>query len=318
MRIVVGDIGGTHCRFAIAELGEGQHPAIGPMRRYRSRELPDLAAAWAKFAAEEDGELPRDAVLGVAAPIEGDILRFLNSDWRIPRHSIAGDLGLERVTLLNDFGAVAHAVSILPPDELLPICGSAQLPDDGVVTVMGPGTGLGVAILDRRGGAVRVIETEASHIGFSPLDPEEEELADFLVGRYGRASIERIVSGPGLVDSYRFLGGGDRDPNKAGELWTAAIDGSDTIAGRALDIFIRCFGAAAGDIALAQGAMGVAITGSLANRIAALLRSPAFEARFTAKGRYRERMQRTAVVLAKTEEPGLLGAAIAFQRQHLA
>ena len=317
-RIVVGDIGGTHCRFAIAELGEGQRPVIGPLRRYRSRELPGLAEAWAKFAGEEGGDLPRQAALGVAAPIEGDELRFMNNDWRIPRHSIAEDLGLERLTLLNDFGAVSHAVSILGPDELIPLCGPALLPEQAIVSVMGPGTGLGVAILDQRGGGVRVIETEASHIGFSPLDPEEEELADALVARYGRASVERIVSGPGLIDIHRFLGGGDWDAMKAGELWGAAIGGENRIAARALDIFIRCFGAAAGDIALAQGAMGVAITGGLANRIAHLLRSPAFEARFTAKGRYRERMQRTAVVLAKTEEPGLLGAAVAFQREHLA
>ncbi len=317
MRIVVGDIGGTHCRFAIAELSEGQRPAIGPMRRYRSRELPGLAAAWTKFAAEEGGELPRAAALGVAAPIESDVLRFMNNDWRIPRHSIADDLGLERLTLLNDFGAVAHAVSILGPDELVPLCGPERLPEHGVVTVLGPGTGLGVAILDQRGGGVRVIETEASHIGFSPLDPEEEDLADALVARYGRASVERIVSGPGLIDVYRFLGGGDWDPMKAADLWSAAIGDENAIAGRSLEIFVRCFAAAAGDIALAQGSMGVAITGALANRIAHLLRAPAFEARFTAKGRYRDRMQRTAVVLVRTEEPGLLGAAVAFQREHM-
>lgn len=314
-RLVVGDIGGTHCRFAIAELSGGQRPKIGPMRRYRSRELPGLKEAWAKFAAEEGGELPRDAALGVAAPIESDVLRFMNNDWRIPRHSIASDLGLERLTLLNDFGAVSHAISILGADELIPLCGPERLPDNGVVTVMGPGTGLGVAILDRRDG-VRVIETEASHIGFAPLDPEEEALCDHLVARYGRASVERITSGPGLIDIHRFLGGGDWDEMKAGELWSLAISGESRIAARAFEIFVRCFAAAAGDIALAQGSLGVAITGALANRIASQLHSPAFEARFTAKGRYRERMQRTAVMLATTEEPGLLGAAVAFQREY--
>ena len=318
MRIVVGDIGGTHCRFAIAELREGERPQVGLMRRYRTRDLPDLAAAWSKFAAEEGEELPRDAALGVAAPIEGEVLKFMNSDWRIPRHSIAADLGLERLTLLNDFGAVSHAVSILEPDEWVSLCGPDRLPEEGIVTVIGPGTGLGVAILDRREGGLSIIETEASHIGFAPLDPEEEELADALVARYGRASVERVASGPGLIDIYRFLGGGDWEPAKAAELWTAAIEGDDSRAERALEIFVRAFGSAAGDIALAQGAIGVAITGALANRIGHLLRGPAFEARFTAKGRYRERMQRTAVMLATTEEPGLLGAAVAFQRQHRA
>lgn len=315
-RIVVGDVGGTHARFAIAELGEGR-PLIGPMKKYRVRELPGLAEAWAKFAAETGEPLPRAAALAVAAPIEGEVLRFMNSEWRIPRLSLAADLGLERLTLLNDFGAVAHAVSILGPDELSPLAGPETLPEEGIVSVIGPGTGLGVAILVRRNGRADVIETEAAHIGFSPLDPEEEELADAIVARYGRASVERVVSGPGLIDIHRFLGGGDWDPLKAGDLWNAAVEGENEIAVRALDILVRCFGAAAGDLSLAHGAMGVVITGGLANRIAPLLRAPPFEARFTAKGRYRERMQRVPVMLATEAEPGLLGAAVAFQREHI-
>jgi glucokinase len=287
------------------------------MNRYRTREYEGLASAWARFAQEAGEPLPNGAAVAVAAPIEGEVLRFMNSEWRIPRFGIARQLGLEQLTLLNDFGAVAHAVSVLGPAELEPIAGPESLPNDGVVSVIGPGTGLGVALLSRRAGVVHVIETEASHIGFSPLDPEEEELADALVARYGRASVERIVSGPGLIDIYHFLGGGaDYDPNRAGELWTAAIDGSDAVAVHALDILVRCFGAAAGDISLAHGAMGVALTGGLANRIAPLLRSPAFAARFTAKGRYHERMHRVAVVLANYSEPGLLGSAVAFEREH--
>jgi len=314
MKIVAADIGGTHARFAIAELTPGARPVLGEMRKYRTRESAGLAEVWAKFARDSGGALPRAAAIALAAPIEGDTLTFMNSDWRIPRFGIADEIGLDRLTLLNDFGAVAYAVSVADAAEFAPLCGAGDLPRDGVTTVLGPGTGLGVAILDRRGGGVRVIETEASHIGFCPLDPEEEELSDALTARYGRASVERVVSGPGLIDIHRFLGG-DWDPNKAGDLWEAAIGGGDPLAGRALDILVRCLGAVAGDIALAQGAMGVAITGALAGRIAPLLQSPAFEARFTAKGRYRARMQRTPVRLLTIAEPGLLGAAIAFQRE---
>ena len=316
MKIVVGDIGGTHARFALAELGGDGRPRLGPMRKYRTREHAGLEAAWARFASEAGEPLPKAAALAVAAPIEGEVLRFLNSDWRIPRAAIAAELGLERLLLLNDFGAVAHAVSALAPDELAPIAGPPALQPEGVVSVVGPGTGLGVAILSRRAGRVTVIETEAAHIAFAPLDPEEEALADTLVARYGRASVERVVSGPGLIDVYLHLGGEtELAPARAGELWSAAIDGSDPLAAHALDILVRCFGAAAGDISLAHGAMGVAITGGLANRIAHLLRSPAFAARFTAKGRYRDRMQRVPVVLVTYAEPGLLGAAIAFERE---
>jgi glucokinase len=316
MQIVAADIGGTHARFAIAELVAGERPRIGAMRKYRTREYPGLAAAWAKFANEHGEPLPRAAALAVAAPIEGEILTFMNSDWRIERAGLAAELGLDKLTLLNDFGAVAHSVSIMPAEEMVELCGPGALPANGIVSVIGPGTGLGVSLLDRRGGAIHIIETEASHTGFCPLDPEEEELSDALTARYGRCSVERVVSGPGLVDIHAFLGGERGDPGKAGLVWDAAIAGADPLAARALDIWVRCFGAAAGDIALAQGAMGVAITGAIANRIEALLQSPAFAARFTAKGRYRERMLRTPVRLLTYEEPGLLGAAIAFQREY--
>ena len=315
MQIVAADIGGTHARFALAGLVKGKRPRIGEIRKYRTREHEGLGEAWRQFMRDSGGDLPRAAAIAVAAPIEGDTLTFMNSDWRIDRHGLAAALGLDKLTLLNDYGAVAHAVSVMGADELVPLAGPGDLPTDGVTSVIGPGTGLGVSILDRRGGGVSVIETEAAHIGFCPLDPEEEELSDALTARYGRASLERVVSGPGLIDIYVFLGGEERDPSKAGALWDAAIDGADPLGVRALAILVRCFGAAAGDIALAHGAMGVALTGALANRIADLLKTPMFEARFTAKGRYRARMLRTPVRLATYAEPGLLGAAIAFERE---
>lgn len=316
MKIVVGDIGGTHARFAVAELGGGGRPRIGAMRKYRTREHSGLGSAWERFGREAGEPLPKQAALAVAAPIEGEVLRFMNSDWRIDRRSVAGELGLERLTLLNDFGAVAYAVSVMTGDELEPLIGPGGLPAEGVVSILGPGTGLGVSLLARRGGGTIVIETEAAHIGFAPADAGEEALARAISARYGRASVERIVSGPGLIDIYRHLGGGDRDPLAAGELWTAAIGGADPVAERALAILVGCFGAAAGDISLAHGATGVVVTGGLANRIRHLLRSETFETRFLAKGRYRERMERVPVLLALYAEPGLLGAAVAFQREH--
>jgi glucokinase len=318
MKIVVADIGGTHARFALAELAPGALPRLGPMKRYRTREHEGLASAWAAFARDCGEPLPRDAALAVAAPIEGEVLTFMNCAWRIERASLAAELGLERMILLNDFGAVANAVSMLGSDALEPIMGpDAPFPEDGVTTVLGAGTGLGVALFLRRGGAVTIVETEASHIAFAPQGAEEEGLRDALAARYGRASVERVVCGPGLIDLYRFLGGGDWDEARPGDLWSAAIEGGDALAARGLDIFVRCFGAAAGDISLAHGAMGVAITGGLANRIRHLLRGPEFAERFVAKGRYRPRMARIPVKLVTTEEPGLLGAAVAFQRAYV-
>lgn len=314
MRIVAGDIGGTHARFALAELMPTGRPRLGEMRKYRTREHAGLASAWAAFERDSGGALPRAAALGIAAPIEGEVLRFVNSGWEIERGGLVRELGLDRLLLLNDFGAVANAVAVLPPESLEPICGPATgLPADGITTIMGPGTGLGVSILIRRGG-IEVIETESAHIAFAPQTADEEAIERAVRARYGRCSVERIVSGAGLLEIYAALGGGAWDANDAGALWGAALDASDPIAARALDLLVGCFGAAAGDISLAHGSTSVVVTGGLANRMKERLLSPLFRDRFVDKGRYRARMERVPVLLSTYAEPGLFGAAVAFQR----
>ena len=209
-RIVAADIGGTHARLALAELVPGERPRLGAMRKYRTREAAGLAEVWARFERDSGGPLPRAAAIAVAAPIEGDMLTFVNNDWRIDRHGIAGELGLDQLTLLNDFGAVAHAVSMHGAGAISSLWpGPATSPPTASPPCSAPAPASASPSSTGAAGGSRVIETEAAHIGFCPLDPEEEELADALAARYGRASVERVVSGPGLIDIYRFLGGGD-------------------------------------------------------------------------------------------------------------
>lgn len=314
MRIVVGDIGGTHARFALAELRPSAAPTLSYQRKYRTRDHVGLADAWAAFARDCGATLPRDAAIGVAAPIEGEELRFVNSSWVIARRGLQEELGLDRLLLLNDFGAVANAVAVLPAGDFVALGGPpGALPDEGITTVLGPGTGLGVSILIRRGGHVEIVETESAHIAFAPRTQTEAKVEAGVRARYGRCSVERIVSGPGLGEIHAQLGGA-AEGRDAGALWADALDGSDPLADRALDLLVGCFGAAAGDMALAHGAMSVVITGGLANRMAARLASPTFRDPFLAKGRYRARMERVRVLLATYAEPGLLGAAAAFQR----
>jgi glucokinase len=175
--------------------------------------------------------------------------------------------------------------------------------------VIGPGTGLGVSTLIRRGGQVTVVETESAHIAFAPQSSEEAALEQAVRARYGRCSVERIVSGPGLLEILNHP-----DASDAGAIWEAALSGEDPRAAQALDLLTACFGAAAGDISLAHGSMSVVITGGLAGRMRERLASPLFHARFVDKGRYRARMERIPVMLCTEPEPGLLGAAVAFQR----
>lgn len=312
MTIVAGDIGGTHARFALAGLIPGAPPRLGRMHKYRTRDHASLRDAWTAFRRDIGAELPSEAAFGIASPIEGELLRFTNSAWTIDRRTIAAELGLDRLLLLNDFGAVGHAVSALGPNAFEHLFGPEHgLPDEGAITVIGPGTGLGVSMILRRGGRTEVVETEGGHIAFAPRTGDERELEQAIRARHGRCSIERIASGPGLLDIHHFLGGEDDDANT---VWTAAIERSDPIAVRALDLLAGALGAAAGDLSLAHGSSALVITGSLANRIRQRLASSLFHDRFVAKGRYEQRMQGVSVLLLTEPEPGLLGAAIAFQR----
>lgn len=310
--IVVGDVGGTHARFALATLTPDAPPVIGPVRKYRTAEHDGLTEAWSAFVGDSAIAPPDAAAIAVAAPIEGEVLRFTNSHWTIDRRTIAASLGLEQLLLLNDFGAVAHAVSALPTSAFEPLLGSARkLPDDGAITVVGLGTGLGVALTVRRNGASEILECEGGHIGFAPRNAIERQIEQAMTARHGRCSVERIASGPGLADIHAVLGGTAAD---AAALWTAALGGSDPIAVGALDVLTEALGAAAGDLCLAHGSSAVVLSGGLANRMRERLASPSFREAFAAKGRYRERMERVALLLLTEPEPGLIGAAVAFQR----
>lgn len=314
MQIIAGDIGGTNARFAVAELTEGQRPRLLDMFKCATAGHSDLASAWREFAKTRSQPLPRAASIAVASPLGGDLLRFTNSHWTIDPRQARAELGLEELHFLNDFGAAAHGVSLLGPDELAHLHGPEH-PDRAprVTSVIGPGTGLGVALIARQSGSVQVVETEGGHVAFAPQDVEEERIARALSGRHGRCSVERIVSGPGLLDIYGAKGG---DPERgAAELWAAATSGSDGIARESLELLVRAFGSVAGDLALAHGAQEVVISSGLSRRIRPLLESAAFRDRFVDKGRYRELMGRIPIRLALADEPGLLGAAVAFQRR---
>ena len=290
-------------------------------RRYRTSEYDGLSSAWRRFAEDAGEPLPDAASIGIAAALGEDVVRFTNSEWVIDVTSLRQDLGVGQLTLLNDFGAMAHAVSVMHPDEFLHVCGpGGALPDDGVTTIMGPGTGLGVAMLLRRDGLCHVIETEGGHTAYAPLDAEEFAIAEQLRERFGRVSIERVASGIGLAnltEAIAALGNRPCDTRDQAALWDNALRGLDMVGAHALDRFVMALGSAAGDIALVQGSNAVVLTGGLVNRMVDRLKGADFVARFCAKGRYQARMQRIPVKIATNVDAGLLGAAVAFQREHL-
>ncbi len=189
------------------------------------------------------------------------------------------------------------------------------LPEQGVITIVGPGTGLGSAYIVRRRGGYFVCETEGGHIDFSPLDQFEDRILGVLRRRYRRVSVERVVSGPGLLNLYEAIAEIGELSVKARDdkaLWTMALEGSDPVASAALERFCLSLGTVAGDLALAQGGSAVVIAGGLGLRLAKHLPSSGFAERFVAKGRFEGMMAEMPVKLITYPEPGLLGAAAAF------
>lgn len=319
-RLVAIDIGGTHARFALAEVAAGRVVSLGSEVTLRTVEHASFGSAWAAFAARAGRPLPRDAAISVACPVKGEVLKLTNSPWTIRPALLPETLGIDRFSLVNDFAAVAHALAQVDDGHLAHLCGPAEpLPRSGVVSIVGPGTGLGIGALLRTGGGYHVLPTEGGHIDFAPLDAVDDMILKRLRERHPRVSVERVVSGPGLANIYAALAAiENRDVAVPDDraLWKAALEGSDSLAAAALDRFCLTLGAVAGDIALAHGAAGVVIAGGLGLRMADHLPRSGFRRRFTAKGRYEGLMNTLPVKLITHPQPGLLGAAIAFSQEH--
>jgi glucokinase len=320
-RIVTTDIGGTHARFAIASISGHEVVALSEPVTLKTNEHASFQIAWQEFGRRCGEDLPAELAIAFAGPVGGPVLKLTNNPWVIRPALIGEKLGVERFTIVNDFGAVAHATAVLGPEHLTHVCGPDRgLPDVGAISIIGPGTGLGVAVLLRRGDAGHeVIETEGGHIDFAPLDSLEDRILNHLRQNLRRVSIERIVSGRGLWNIYEALAAVEDRPvtvHDDAALWAAALEGRDSLAAAALDRLCLSLGAVAGDLALAHGAQAVVIAGGVGARLAGHLPRSGFRDRFIAKGRFERRMDDLPVKLITHPNPGLIGAASAFAREH--
>ncbi|MBY4641532.1 glucokinase [Gluconacetobacter entanii] len=300
----------------MAQVEGGRVVSLGEATTLKCAEHASLQLAWEAFGRVVGKPLPRAAGIAVACPIKGDILKLTNNPWVIQPAQLGAKLGIDEHVLVNDFGAVAHAVAQVGEESLQHVCGpDMPLPKEGIITIVGPGTGLGSAYVVRRKGGYFVCETEGGHIDFSPLDQFEDRILQLLRLRYRRVSVERVVSGPGLANLYEAIAEIGNLPVRTRDdktLWTMALDGSDHVAGAALERFCLSLGTVAGDLALAQGGGSVVIAGGLGLRLAKHLGASGFAERFVAKGRFESLMAAMPVKLITYPQPGLLGAAAAF------
>ncbi len=320
-QIVTVDIGGTHARFAIATLSGDGRIELGEPETLHTEDHASFQTAWEDYRERQGGSLPENVAMAIAGPVGGEVIRFTNNPWIIRPAMIQSKIGCSRWTIVNDFEAVAHAVARAPDDQLIHLTGPDRaLAEEGTISVVGPGTGLGVAHLWRRGGTYRVQATEGGHIDFAPLDSIEDAILARLRKRHNRVSVERVVAGPGISDIYETLAKLEGKPVAELEdidIWKRGMAGEDSLAAAAVDRFCLSLGSVAGDIALAQGGFGgVVIAGGLGYRLRDHLPQSGFAERFRAKGRFAGLMADIPVKLIVHPQPGLFGAAAAFAREH--
>jgi glucokinase len=312
---LVGDIGGTNARFAIARI-EGGRPVLVAPRDYLSKDFDSAESAAKAYLADHPEYRPTVAALAVAGPVLDGQIRFTNTDWTISEKGFASALGLSSATLLNDFAALVMATPILGAEDLHTV-GPAITPRAHTsMAALGAGTGLGVSCLVRNGVTETVATSEGGHMSLAAVDEAEVEIWRWLTAQFGRVSAERILSGPGLLNLYHALcdiHGSAPDCATPADVTLKARSG-DAVAQATREQFCKFLGSFAGDVALVYGALGgVYLGGGLNRHFMDVIDNGLFRSRFEAKGRFESYMKAIpTLVILHPHTSAQLGAARAL------
>jgi glucokinase len=317
--ILAGDIGGTHARLAYFQPQNG-HLHMVSERVYPSREHRELGEIVSQFL-DDSGARPDAACFGIAGPVRNGRVETSNLPWVVEQSRLAKQIHLPATLLINDLEASAWGIGALAAGDLVPL-NRVSGPVAGNQAVIAPGTGLGEAGLFWDGSRHHVFACEGGHTDFGPQGELQIELIRFLKARFGHVSYERILSGPGLVNVYEFLrdsGCGKEsaefsDALKQGDpaavISRAALDGTQSLAEKALDVWIAVYGAEAANLALKVMATGgLFLAGGISPKILAKLTGPVFMQSFLDKGRMRPLVESIPVQIVTNDKAGLLGAA---------
>lgn len=325
MKVLVGDIGGTKTRLAIAIVEEGQvHVRLERNAEYASRDFATFEVLLAEFLSGLN--IPGHAAFGVAGPVQGDSVRTTNLPWFIEGAALRVRFGFRDCLLLNDLEAIAHGLPALAPRDMLTLQpGAADA--SGNAAIIAAGTGLGEAGLCWDGSRHHPFATEGGHASFSPQDELEMELLRYLQRRHGHVSWERVVSGMGLVELHEFLRihrdapapvwlAHEMKKGDAAAISKAALEGSDEICVETLERFVRLYGAEAGNLALkSMSRGGLYVGGGIAPRILSLLQRGGFIEAFRAKGRMRPLLEAMPVRVILDDRVALYGPALCAAAQ---
>ncbi len=306
---LIGDIGGTNARFAIATNGR-----YGPLTNLSTVDYPSFESAIAAFLDSlGEGVSIKDAAFAVAGPILGDRVALTNHNWSFSQSALKTLFGFETLRLFNDFAAIALAIPHLDGDDIEQVGGGAPVPRRPK-GVLGPGTGLGVTALVPTGHSDWiVIPGEGGHVTMPPATSRESRLLDILRQRLDHVSAERLLSGDGLVHLYETLcemDGRRASQYKPPQITDEAIAAQDAHCREAVETFCCMLGTIAGNLALTLGAAGgIYIAGGIVPRLGRRFTESGFRARFEAKGRFRDYLTPIPAYVIAHGNPALLGLA---------
>jgi glucokinase len=315
--VLVADVGGTNARLAIAQANADLTTvAISAFQSLRGADYADLPSLIDSYLQTLDVPRPQQACLAIAGPIQGEVGTLTNTGWKADTRALAQRFQFRSVKLFNDFAALAYSVPYLQADELVEVH-AAPTPPQGPISVIGPGTGFGVALLvPESGQGWRVVATEGGHRSFAPTTRRELQLYERLGGFEKHLSAENLLSGAGIATIYQALAvisGHSAQALEPDQISRRALDGDDPLCVETIALFCDILGSVAGDTALIQGGTGgVYLGGGILPKIQPLLLKSRFYARFHAKGVMSPYLERIPVWLINSAHAALKGAALWF------
>lgn len=316
MTLLVADIGGTNARFAVAQCAEPKGLTLTHTETLRVADFESFEAALRHYLKGVDAA-PLKAAIAVAAPVRGDWVAFTNNSWAFSQIQVKADFGFEEVIVVNDFEALAAGIVHLP-GRYLTLVRSGQANPKAPQLVIGPGTGLGQALVVPSGDTPSIIPTQGGHVSFAPRSEMEIKILNILSREHSHVSAELLLSGMGLENIYRALcqiKGDTHQRLRAAEISEAALGGEHPTAAQAAGLFCNILGAVVGDAVLSAGALGgVTLAGGIVPKIMDVFLASDFEFHFLSKGPMRQYLEPVPIQLITQDGAALYGAAALSSR----
>ncbi|MEH2235533.1 glucokinase [Nostoc sp.] len=333
--LLAGDIGGTKTILRLVETSASPSSHTIHQESFHSGDFPDLVPIVQEFLVRANTPIPHKACFAIAGPIVKNTAKLTNLAWFLDTERLQQELGIPQISLINDFTAVGYGILGLQKQDLLTLQVGKSQPE-APIGIIGAGTGLGQGFLIKQGNYYQVFPSEGGHTDFAPRNEIEFQLLKYLLNKHDiqRVSVERVVSGMGIVAIYQFLrdrkfatespdiaqiirtweqeaGQEEKSVDPGAVIGTAALQKRDRLCEQTLQLFIDAYGAEAGNLALKLLPYGgLYIAGGIAPKILPLIENSAFLLNFTQKGRMRPLLEEIPVYIILNPQVGLIGATL--------